>query len=406
MAIYSYNIRIISRSSGKSAVDAAAYASGTKIKDIETGIIHDYSRKNEVFFSGILLPENAPTEFYDRSTLWNSVEKAEKSKDAQLCRRIIIALPIELSADQQKEILLQYVQEQFVSKGMCADVAIHHPVKETQNPHAHVLLTLRPLDKNGKWTYKERKTYALDATGRRIPVIDPKTGKQKIGPRNQKIWKRTLTKVNEWNNRGMAEIWRKAWADICNRFLDVNHKIDHRSYARQGIDREPTYHIGPTQSAMRSKGIALDFDKTKLNQDIAEKNLEVSRLQEEILKIQHDINTLLDRISTEKDLIKTRKLEEELRRKEDEKNERIQHLLQRRAVVVTRRDTANGERNSESTALVSDIPALRSRADRARTDRADRDSEQERRKSDRLRKIKSQSRAQNPPCRSEMERSR
>lgn len=178
MAIYHCSIKIGSRSNGRSAVASSAYRSGQSLTSNETGITHDYTKKSGVVWNAVMIPEWAPKEYEDRTTLWNAVEKVEKNKNAQLFREIEVALPRELSREEQINCLSEYVYNHFVLVGMCADVAIHD--KGDGNPHAHIMLTTRGIDLNGKWEQKEKKVYKLDEQGERVPIIDQKTGKQKI----------------------------------------------------------------------------------------------------------------------------------------------------------------------------------------------------------------------------------
>lgn len=176
MAIFHLSIKIVSRSSGKGAVAAAAYRAGAKLEEKETGYTHDYTRKSGVIYSEIFLPTNAPQEYQNREILWNEVQKVEKKSDAQLAREIEVALPVELSREEQITLLQNYIAENFTSAGMCADMAIHekHVDGKTvlhQNPHAHILLTTRGFKEDGSWAPKEKKTYALDENGERIPTI-------------------------------------------------------------------------------------------------------------------------------------------------------------------------------------------------------------------------------------------
>ena len=160
MAIYHLSIKIVSRGKGKSAVAASAYRSGEKIKNEYDGVVHDFTRKGGIAHTEILLPQNAPEEFSNRSVLWNSVEKIEKSKNSQLAREIEIALPKELSREKQINLVREYVKENFVKVGMCADIALHD--KNDGNPHAHILLTMRPLNEDKTWGAKSKKEYILD----------------------------------------------------------------------------------------------------------------------------------------------------------------------------------------------------------------------------------------------------
>ena len=252
MSIYHCSIKIISRSDGKSAVASSAYRSGEKLMDDRTGLVHDFTKKRGVVFTEVALPAHAPPEYADRNVLWNAVEKAEKKSNAQLAREIEVALPKELSRECQIEIVRRYVQDNFVSVGMCADWALHD--KGDGNPHGHSMLTRRGIRPDGTWAQKEKKRYALDEDGNRIPLIDPATGEQKLGKRNEKLWKRITVEPNDWNEHSKAEIWRKSWADICNEYLSLEQQIDHRSYKRQELDLEPTIHEGYRARKMEKAG--------------------------------------------------------------------------------------------------------------------------------------------------------
>lgn len=256
MAIYHCSIKIIGRSDGKSAVASSAYRSGEKLTDDRTGLIHDFTKKRGVVFTEVSLPAHAPPEYADRNVLWNAVEKAEKKSNAQLAREIEVALPKEISRECQIEIVRRYVQENFVSVGMCADWALHD--KSNGNPHAHIMLTMRGIKPDGSWAAKEKKIYALDEEGNRIPLIDQATGEQKLGKRNEKLWKRITVEPNDWNDHSKAEIWRKSWADICNEYLSFEQQIDHRSYKRQELDLEPSIHEGYRARKMEKAGFVSD----------------------------------------------------------------------------------------------------------------------------------------------------
>ncbi len=266
MAIYHLCIKIISRGKGKSAVAASAYRSGEKIKNEYDGIVHDFTRKGGITYTEILLPQNAPQEFLDRGTLWNSVEKIEKSKNSQLAREIEVALPKELDREKQINLVREYVKENFVKVGMCADIALHD--KNDGNPHAHILLTMRPLNEDTTWGAKSKKEYILDEN---IEKVKLKNGNYKTRKIN----------TTDWNEQGKAEEWRKAWADITNKYLEENSiqdKVDHRSYQRQGIEQIPTIHLGVSVTQMEKKGIATD--RGNINREIKHQNMilrEISR---------------------------------------------------------------------------------------------------------------------------------
>ena len=180
IAIYHWNIGIVSRGKGKSAVAAAAYRSGEKLTNEWDGMTHDYTRKGGVVHTEIMLPPHAPPSFSDRSTLWNSVELYEKAGNAQLAREIDAALPIELSREEQIRLVREYCSSQFVSRGMCVDFAIHDT--DSGNPHCHIMLTMRPLNERGAWAAKSKKEYDLDENGERIRLPSGRYKTHKVEP--------------------------------------------------------------------------------------------------------------------------------------------------------------------------------------------------------------------------------
>ena len=180
MAIYHASVKMISRSAGRSSVAAAAYRSGTCLENDYDGRKHDFQKKQWVSYTKIILPEHAPSEYQDRAVLWNAVEKSEKASNAQLAREVELALPKELTLNQQIQMVQDYVQRNFVNQGMCADIVIHSPPRTNdrhqpidstghrtsdkekmifENPHAHIMLTVRPMDDSGKWEAKSQKVY-------------------------------------------------------------------------------------------------------------------------------------------------------------------------------------------------------------------------------------------------------
>ena len=267
IAIYHCSIKIVSRGKGKSAVAAAAYRSGEKLTNEWDGLTHDYTKKGGVVHSEILLPAHAPPAFSDRSTLWNSVELSEKSNNAQLAREVEIALPVELSREEQTRLVREYCSSQFVSKGMIADFNLHDT--GGGNPHAHILLTMRPLDEKGAWLPKSKKEYVLDENGEKIRLPSGRYKTRKVD-------------LVDWNNRENAEVWRRAWADLANEYLAQNNRperIDHRSYERQGIDQIPTVHVGVSATQMEKKGIVTERGELNRNINAANRILrEIRRL--------------------------------------------------------------------------------------------------------------------------------
>lgn len=214
-----FSISIRQRSKRQSAVAGAAYQSGEKLFSEYDGKTKNYCYKApEVIAKGILLPPNAPPAYADRQTLWNAVEKVEGQWNAQLARGIIMALPRELPKSEYEPLIRDYCREQFVSKGMIADFVIHD--KGDGNPHAHILLTMRAMDENGKWLPKAHKVYDLDENGERIRL-----------PSGE--WKSHKENTVDWNDRKYAEIWRTEWANTVNRYFEKNaipERLDLRSY--------------------------------------------------------------------------------------------------------------------------------------------------------------------------------
>lgn len=279
MAIYHCSIKIISRGKGKSAIAASAYRSGEKIINEYDGIIHDYTKKGGIVYKEIMLPNRAPAELINRSVLWNSVEKIEKSKNAQLAREIEVALPVELNREQQIQLVKEYVKKNFVSCGMCADFAIHD--KKDGNPHAHIMLTMRPLEKSGEWGAKSKKEYILDKNN------------QKIILKNGNYKSRKVDTV-DWNNKEKAEVWREAWADCINRSLEkqkIQRKVDHRSYERQGIEQVPTIHIGVSATQMEQRGIPTE--KCERNRQIITYNKRLKKIKNKLYKLKIWIKELM-----------------------------------------------------------------------------------------------------------------
>lgn len=197
MAIFHLSFKILNRlkdGKSKSSLYLSAYNSRQRLKDEKTGLIFDYTKKEDLLHEQIILPENAPARFYDRSTLWNEVEKIEKRKDSQLARYFILALPRELNLIQNQKLLEEYIKKNFIKKGMIADIAIHND-PENNNPHAHIMLTMREVNQDG-----------------------------------------FLNKNRTWNDKKNIEIWRRSWAVLVNKALRENNKketITHLSFLKQ-----------------------------------------------------------------------------------------------------------------------------------------------------------------------------
>lgn len=295
MSIYHCTIKIGSRAKGQSAVAAAAYRSGSKLTDKEVGQTSDYTRKGGVVFSEISLCKNAPNSYADRETLWNAVHKVEKQKNAQLWREIEVALPKEFDRETQIAVVREYVKP-LVDSGMCADWSLHD--KGDGNPHAHIMLTMRPIKANGEWGEKEKKAYALDEKGQKIPVIDKATGEQKIGARGRKMWQRVTVQANDWNDTSKAEEWRAAWAKCCNEHLDSDKHIDNRSYKRQGVDLEPTIHEGYAARKIASEGFISPV--IEYNKGVTERNNKLKEIWQQLKEVAVQIQQLMQQLNQNK----------------------------------------------------------------------------------------------------------
>lgn len=220
MAIYHFSAKIISRGSGSSALAAAAYRSASRLHDQRLDRYHDFSNKAGVVHSEVLLPEGAPEHLADREKLWNTVEAVELRKDAQLAREIEFAIPRELNQAEGIRLSREFVQAEFVDRGMVADLNVHWDIGADgePKPHAHVMLALREVDADG------------------------------FGKKNR-----------DWNRTDLLEKWRERWAGHVNARLaelDIDARVDHRSLEAQGIELEPQHKIGPAAARMAEQGLA------------------------------------------------------------------------------------------------------------------------------------------------------
>lgn len=324
MAIYHCTIKTGGRAAGKSAVAAAAYRSGEKLTDMETGLESDYTRKSGVVYSEVSLCEHAPAEYANRENLWNAVHKIEKASNARLWREIEVALPHEFDRDEQIETVREYVKG-LTDRGMCADWSIHD--KADGNPHAHIMLTTRSIDANGKWAAKSRKVYDLDENGEKIYQRTDKDGR--------KQYKSHKEDYNDWNDKERIEEWREAWANVCNKHLSEEKKIDHRSYERQGKQQEPTRHEGYTARKIEAKGGISELCQE--NREIKARNGILQQIAEQLKTIGEELKQLI----AEKGSI-------------GNDRSRIGELFRRRAVAKSERGITDGERAVEEAVTDTD----------------------------------------------------
>ena len=224
MAIYHLNAKVISRGQGQSAIAAASYRSGEKLRDEQTGEQKYYpSEAGRIQFTGIMAPAHAPDWVHDRNQLWNNAERAEKRKDAQLAREIEVSLPHELTDQQRQWLVKDFAREAFVRNGYAVDIAIHAPYEtaDERNHHAHLMVTMRRIEPDGF-----------------------------IGDKDRSL-----------NTREQLAEWREQWAHLANRHLERHGheaRIDHRSHAARGVDQEPTVHVGYAGQEIAARGAQSD----------------------------------------------------------------------------------------------------------------------------------------------------
>ena len=337
MAIFHFTIKIVGRSKGKSVISASAYLNGDVMKNEETEKVSYYTSKKEVVYTSLVLCDNAPSNWlnvpeenlnrfmksvrykqadnksvaidkfkttFQKQRLWNEVLKIEKGSDSQLARAFEFSLPKEWNREEQITYTTDYINRNFVAKGMCADWSIHD--KGDGNPHVHMLLTMRPFNNDRTWGNKEIKDWEFvkdekgnivideadpnwwqdkknpDRHGIRIPVFDI-NGNQKVDSRNRKQWKRTIVDATGWNNPKNCELWRSEWAKQCNLYLKPEQKIDHRSFQRQGRVDIPTIHEGADARKIEAKFIQgqtpISSWKVQENQVIKRQNAILQKLQ-------------------------------------------------------------------------------------------------------------------------------
>lgn len=281
MAFLFLRAKMIKASSGKSAVAAAAYQSAQQLRDEKLGMTFQYRHKEEVVFSEVLLPDCAPAAYENRETLWNAVEAKENKANSQYARQFVIALPKEWTQEESIARTRAFIQENFVSEGMAVDWAFH---RKEGNPHVHALCTIRGFKQDGSWAQMEKKEYALDEKGQRIPEIDPKTGEQKVRVRNrngsistEKIWKRITVQSNPWSSRKFLNDLKRSWVSYCNQYLEKESQIDQRSFHEGSANRVPLLHEGPEARAALQRGVV--FDTVKENQERRQINAALSRME-------------------------------------------------------------------------------------------------------------------------------
>lgn len=226
----------------------------------------NYLYKKEVVYTEVMLPTNAPPGYADRATLWNAAEEVEKQWNSQLARRFVVALPREAPTAMYPQMIQEYCQEHFVSKGMCCDFAIHDPDPPGHNPHCHIMLTMRAIDENGERI--------------RLPSGN---------------WKSHKEDTVDWNEQYHAEEWRHGWEIVQNKYLELAgspERVDMRSYERQGLDKIPTVHMGAAVCALERKGIETNIGN--LNRDIKAANRMMNAIRSTIQNLRNWIADIVE----------------------------------------------------------------------------------------------------------------
>ena len=292
------------------------------------GVQHDYTRKQGLVWQQVFLPDTAPVEWADREVLWNAVEEAEKTKDSRLAREFVVALPVELGRDEWIALLTDIIQANFVAEGMCADVCIHDT--DGHNPHAHIMLTVRPLTKDGKWQHKTEKEYLCIRNGEergftaaefKLAQVEGwekqyqyKVGRKKVYTTPSVAEAQGLERVSKypkstkygrqnpitarWNSEEQLVLWRAAWANAVNRCLERSgheERVDHRSHAERGLDEQPTIHEGVAAHALEKKGVI--SDRCELNRQIKADNALLRELKSLVKKLMDTVKITVPAIA-------------------------------------------------------------------------------------------------------------
>jgi ATP-dependent exoDNAse (exonuclease V) alpha subunit len=266
VAIYHLSVKVIGRSSGRSAVAAAAYRAADKLYDVRSEKLHDYSNKPNVEYSEILTPDGAGQDLRERESLWNAVEAGEKRKDSQLAREVEVSLPRELTGAARITLLRDFVNREFVSQGMIADMSIHNPPAGDggEQPHAHILLTMRSLNEDGESFGGKNRQWNRDFTDGKTSTDDRVGG-----------FANTQGKGNGYVGEDTSGLFglRERWAVSVNHALEdsgSSERVDHRSYAAQGVELEPQPKIGVSGMLQQRTGIA--YDQPRILREVQDRN--------------------------------------------------------------------------------------------------------------------------------------
>lgn len=356
MASYHCSVKVLSRSAGRSSVQFSAYISGEKLHDERLGQSFNHTSKEEVCYTEMNFADRVPEYIRTPEKFWNEVEQIEKAADSQVCRTWEIALPKELTIEQNISWVQDYVKELMEKDGMPAvQFGIHN---KEGNPHAHIMAPTRDINEKGKWEAKEKKQYKLDERGERVPILNP-DGTQKTDSRNRKQWVRETVKVNPWNSKELLKEWRERAATMQNRALELagkEERVDHRSYEEQGIERIPMIHEGYQARLMGEQS-----ERVQLNNQIREINREFEQQMTMLQQLQNTWDEFLRSIEHVRDYIR----------------ERINRIGREAIGRGTGADIA-GTRAETSNDIRLEIERRRSIVRESGADRASRDAERER----------------------------
>lgn len=366
MAIYSFSISNVSRSNGSNTCATLSYITGKKVRYEIENITYSYGRSDRVEFVKTILPKSAPSEFENPEVLFNSIEKNDKSANTRAGKKIIVALPREFDKEHQEKVLDDFIQKNITKLNYPCTYAIHTDSKG-HNPHAHILIANRPINSKGEWALKSKKEYALDEKGERIPLLDD-TGNQKLGKRNEKLWKRVSVKVNPLDLKETLENFRKQWEIECNKYLDFDNQIDHRSYEEQGREEKPTIHEGfYARKIEENGGIS---SRCEMNREIKKDNALLKAIKEKLASFSE--------------------ITGKIKEKGVDIHDRIAEVLQRNRNVrsggITRTDN-NGIRTEKTGDIESFIASIHAKVGNAETGREEREIEQRRLDNQRKREI-------------------
>lgn len=356
MASYHCSVKVLSRSKGRSSVQFSAYISGEKMKDERLGESFNHTSKEEVCYTEFSFADRVPEEWRSPDKFWNEVERNEKTADAQVCRTWEIALPKELTIEQNISWIQDYVKDLMEKDHMPAvQWAIHD---KEGNPHAHLMAPTRDIADNGKWEAKEKKIYKLDENGERVPILNP-DGTQKTDSRNRKQWQRETVQNNPWNSKEFLRTWRERAATHQNRALEqagLTERVDHRSYEEQGIERIPMIHEG-----YEARKMGEESERVQLNNQIRAINNEYEQNRTLLMVL---VNQW-----------------EEFKRSINHVREQIRERIERIGrQAIERGDRADTVRDREPSTrdYRAEIELRRARVRESGADRASRDAERER----------------------------